>query len=317
MPKQSRVTFVVVGATVLIALVFYLLGGSELWHFQRLASRYAQYARGGSYKGSRPSMSADKKTIVFSTPRTGRGDIYAARLAEERMYNLTNSEDYEGEPCYSPDGKRIAYIREDEKAISHVWVMDADGRNQRQLTSDTLDDIKPVFDPMGNAIVFTRIGVVPGEGADYQLYSVSLSDGKEALLSPPKSKEDGATFDASGSAMLFISNAPPGGLWLKNTKTGKSKHIGKGRLSPVLSPDGARIAYILNEEPRKLCIMNSDGSLAQAVYTTDDYLESCCFTPDSKSILLVAVGSAQKVGRIVVFDIATRKIAATVPINIK
>lgn len=297
-------------------LFLYYFWRSELWDFQRLTSRYSQYARGGNYNGTAPHMSPDQSKIIFSTPRTGRGDIYKVNLSDKQLHRLTDSNDYEGEPIYSPDGKKIAYVREDAKAVLHIWVMDSDGNNQRQLTNSPFEDVEPAFTSKSDTVVFTRQGRMSETGIQYFLYSVSLSKGEATRLSPPSIQEDRASFDYKGERHLYSSDGPPPGLWVAN-KSGKTTFVGEGRLFPNFSPDGEKIVFVINntDKPRQLCVMNWDGSSLQTVYETHDYISGCSFSSDSKKLIFEQTPIGDKVGNIILFDLATRKSVFEVPVN--
>ena len=304
---------------VLCLIVSYYIWRSEIWDFQRLTSRYSQYARGGNYKGTAPHMSPDQSTIIFSTPRTGRGDIYAFNLSDKQFHRLTNSNDYEGESIYSPDGKEIAYVREDEKAVPHIWVMDSDGNNQRQLTDSPYEDVEPAFTSKSDTIVFTRQGRMPETGVpgiQYFLFSVSLSEGKTTRLSPQGIQEDSPSYDYKGERRLYSSDGPPPGLWVAD-KRGKSTFVGEGRLFPNLSPNGMKIVFVLNntDKPRQLCIMNWDGSSMQPVYETRDYISGCSFGADSKKLVFEQTPIGRKAGDIIVFDLETRQKVMEFPVK--
>lgn len=296
--------------------ISYYIWRSELWDFQRLTSRYSQYARGGNYAGTAPHISPDQSKIIFSTPRTGRGDIYTFSLINKQLHRLTASKDYEGEPVYSPDGKKVAYVREDAKAVLHIWVMDSDGNNQRQLTNSPFEDVEPSFTSKGDTIVFTRQGRMSEAGVQSFLYSVSLSKMEARRLSPSGIQEDHATFAYKGEKRLYSSDGPPPGLWVAN-KNGKTTFVGEGRLFPNLSPDGTKIVFVINniDKPRQLCVMNWDGSSLQTVYETHDYISGCSFSSDSKQLLFEQTPIGDKVGNIILFDLVSRKIVNEFPVN--
>lgn len=82
------------------------------------------------------TLSSDGKEIVFNKG----GDIWKVTITssqENSLFknqpvevNLTNTENIKEEtPCWSPDGKKIAYVHDGE-----IWTMDDDGKNQKQLT---------------------------------------------------------------------------------------------------------------------------------------------------------------------------------------
>ncbi len=88
-------------------------------------------------------------------------------------------------PRWSPDGKRIAYVltkADLEKSAydSNVWIIDADGKNDRQLTYARGADFRPRWSPDGKRIAF-----------------VSDRDGKNAIwLLDPDGGEARKLFDA-------------------------------------------------------------------------------------------------------------------------
>ena len=62
-------------------------------------------------------------------------------------------------PSWSPDGKRIAFISTVD-VISHVFVMDADGRNRMQLTHDFVRKRLPSWSHDGRRIAYVGDNVI-------------------------------------------------------------------------------------------------------------------------------------------------------------
>jgi Tol biopolymer transport system component len=49
-------------------------------------------------------------------------------------------------PAFSPDGKKIDFVSNDEGQTTHIYVMNADGRNVRNLTTKTkVNDDAPAW----------------------------------------------------------------------------------------------------------------------------------------------------------------------------
>jgi TolB protein len=75
------------------------------------------------------------------------------------------------DPTWSRGGTRIAFIG--AVAGQHkVWVMNADGTNARQVTTDAGFDMTPTFAPDGQRIAFTRYNTAePVLGDDVMIVS--------------------------------------------------------------------------------------------------------------------------------------------------
>ena len=70
--------------------------------------------------------------------------------SEKRQLTKHQAEDRA--PAWSPDGKRIAFYS-NRGGRDGIWVMNADGRNQKRLT----DGNCPSWSPLGTHIAFFRL----------------------------------------------------------------------------------------------------------------------------------------------------------------
>jgi Tol biopolymer transport system component/predicted Ser/Thr protein kinase len=142
-------------------------------------------ARGGGpealpFAGTWPSVANSGNRMVLQR-QTHNLDIWRISLniarptPPERLISSTSSE---AQPCFSPDGLRIAYKLNFQSESGEVWLCDRDGRNARQHTTlQTTDKGSPRWSPDGRWITFDSltagrrdIYVIPaGGGAARQL----------------------------------------------------------------------------------------------------------------------------------------------------
>ena len=91
--------------------------------------------------------------IVFSSHRDdARYEIFTMDTDGGEPIQITNNRHDSYSPTWSPDRRQIAFNRD-----SHIYVIDADGENLRQLTrhNDTRD-LHPDWSPDGQLIAFDR-----------------------------------------------------------------------------------------------------------------------------------------------------------------
>jgi TolB protein len=77
-------------------------------------------------------------TVVFASDRSGNFEIYSVRADGSQLGQLTRNGVWDWAPVFSPDGRRIMFIRapvlaDGTPVSSELWVMNADGSSQRRL----------------------------------------------------------------------------------------------------------------------------------------------------------------------------------------
>ncbi|TSD66142.1 S9 family peptidase [Inquilinus sp. KBS0705] len=121
----------------------------------------------GNYDDSAPDWAPDGETIAFVSNRDGdpdkseNTDIFSVETRQGgALKQLTTWKGQDGKPQYSPDGKTIAYLRQNSEgytmyALSELCIMDADGKNTKNLTQqlDRPAD-NPAWSKDGKTIAF-------------------------------------------------------------------------------------------------------------------------------------------------------------------
>jgi dipeptidyl aminopeptidase/acylaminoacyl peptidase len=132
--------------------------------------------------------SPDGKEILFVSNREPNQDeffnydIFTLKVSDNSIRRLTATESNEYEPLWSPDGKRIVFRgtrrgltdRETTMEDTHVWVMNADGSDRREIGA-VRDDRQgvPRWAPDGSAVYFTV-----QERGSVHLVRLPISSGK-------------------------------------------------------------------------------------------------------------------------------------------
>ena len=225
-----------------------------------LASKRIRQLTTGETDEHSIDWSPDGNEILFVSNREPNQDeffnydIFSLRLADSSIRRLTATEYNEYEPRWSPDGKRIAYRgtrrgltdRETTMEDTHVWVMNADGSDRREIGA-VIDNRQgvPQWAPDGNSVYFTV-----QERGSVHLLRLPISDGKPEYVVNETGAVGGWSIARDGAlaysftsphdmSELFLKSGPgsPRKLTELNAEILKGKQLGEVESFTFVSND--------------------------------------------------------------------------------
>jgi TolB protein len=214
------------------------------------------------------AWSPDGTRIAFRGFRTNNDDIFVINVDGTGLTQLTNVPVHEGYPAWSPLGDAIAFGREDPTVPEvNVWIMNPDGSNQRQLSSeDLLGNIS--WSPDGSRVIWgcpdTGLVEINSDGTNERFVTTIVGD-----LNPHYSPDGTQIVFDFNPSVLTTRTAD---IWIVNpdgtNRRQITSHPSKERL-PRWGPGPNQITFSSDRTGTlQTYIMNADGTGLQQVTTS-------------------------------------------------
>jgi Tol biopolymer transport system component len=261
-------------------------------------------------------VSPDGESIVFDLV----GHLYTMGIRGGAAKAITSGLSFDGQPRFSPDGKRLVYIS-DRSGSDNVWISKTDGSDAKALTSEVnAMFVSPVWTYDGRYILVSRAKPrAYGEALELWLYDVNggsgvpviqtkkdengNSHGEEALGGVPSPDGRYVYYETKAAGFSDSSKWQIARRDLQNGEEETLTYDQGGAFRPLLSPDGTKLVYATRYDSgtalrlRDLTTSNDrwlkypiqrDGQ--DSGVTTRDVLPGYAFTPDGKSLVLTLGG---------------------------
>src|SRR5215207_823202 len=141
--------------------------------------------------------------IIFEQP-----DIFVMDTdpATNDAINLTQTDESESHPDWSPDGAKIAFSGVRNSGWEIV-TMDPDGQNEANLTGDGFEgnDEAPEWSPDGTKVVFQKESQVGGCCEPWEIWAVNRDGSGGTNLTNHPSYDMGPSWSPDGSEITFTS----------------------------------------------------------------------------------------------------------------
>jgi tricorn protease len=146
-------------------------------------------------------------TLAFVSDREGNRDIYLAystdpdekqlsKSLNTMIVRLTDSKEEDHRPQFSPDGKRIAFIR----GNGELWTMNRDGSGQKRIL-DGWAEPTYAWSPDGTWIAYSRVD----EEFNEDVFIMPVDGGKSVNITQHPDNDFGPVWSDDGRKLGFIS----------------------------------------------------------------------------------------------------------------
>lgn len=175
------------------------------------------------------TLSPDGTQMVFTSVRDGDLELYLMNMKTFAVKRFTHHLGYDGGAWFSPDGKKIIWrastpknpeeVKEYKDFLAEnlvaptnmeIWMANADGSNQHQVTNFGQANWAPAFMPDSKRIIFASNQEYK-RGFPFNLYTINEDGSDIHKISRDKGFDAFPMFSPDGKKLVFCSNRNNGG----------------------------------------------------------------------------------------------------------
>ena len=216
------------------------------------------------------TWSPDGETLLYWKHSEVGWDIWAIDADGKGRRNLTHvTSGGCRSPSWSPDGKRIAFMRD---LPAGLYVMNADGSESRRLSELGHRDGIPAWSPDGDRIVFTNIRPVGERTVRMELVVCDPSGDVPEQILDLEHSSDAPFWLSDGHTIAYcgrMDGSPE--ICAFDVQTGKARAVTQSPERegyPARSPDSRQIAFVIvSGDEGKIGVIDTDGTNARVLDT--------------------------------------------------
>jgi dipeptidyl aminopeptidase/acylaminoacyl peptidase len=238
------------------------------------------------------SAFAGRNGVLTYEGRASAASLLYLRNADGSGVRLLRTPGRPSRPAFSPLGRRLAFA-----VKGQIWVMQADGRMARQITSSYLaSDGDPAWSPRGDAIVFSS-----GPSGARDIFTVGADgDGLRRLTAQTVDEQAPAWSGRDRIAFVRHTDAGDGDLWTISPTGATARRVTKGPADdrePAWSPDGRRVVFTrgTGKGHRDLFVADASGRHLRRIAALPRPASTPVWSPNGKQIAF-AMGPGKRRG---------------------
>ena len=116
-------------------------GSPQIYVLDLITNKVERLIFEGNYNTS-PAWSK-LNSIAFAGSTDGHFDIYTISPDGKDLHRVTHNQGNNEDPCWSPDGRYIAFSSKRTDGNHHIFIANGNGQNQRQITFLHGDQLSP------------------------------------------------------------------------------------------------------------------------------------------------------------------------------
>ncbi len=239
-----------------------------------------------------PAPAPDGKQVAFAS----RGWLWLLDLATGDATRLTTGAGMDSRPSWSPDGRTLAFVRDDTKNTTIVLIELA-SKSERVVVNEPAINLDPTFAPDGKSLFYSSAAA-----GDLDIWRLDLTAGTKTRITTAKGQELRPLVHRDGNRLVYLFKDGTDEVRIRNLSTGEERTLaGEAILSqtrPALSPDGRTLAVNWPGSDAKgweLRLMSVDHPGPFVVLTRGHGLPlTPAWSADGRSIFYVEADSRQQ-----------------------
>jgi len=212
---------------------------------------------------ARPApLPADPLLVRLDTaagwPNPCHGDIARTVPGAKKLTTLSPGAGCDIHPRWSPDRKRIAFIRM-KFGPSEAWVMNADGTGRRLISDQVASGTQVSWAPVGGRVAY--------QGHDGEFYTIMIGASTPQRLTHSSRRKSDPAWSPDGKRLAFwLGERGDEQIYLLDMQYPDTQwrltSAPDGAVDPAWSPDGKQIAFTRRtaDGSSDIWVMNADGT---------------------------------------------------------